>query len=90
MRNAMLALTGVRPYVMFVTVLSANRSAFATSIQSPMCAWSDAELRRGASTLGTHCAHGVRFVQYESSAAPLAEHRERFDVGRQRRWQRQR
>jgi hypothetical protein len=37
--DAMLALTGVRPYVMSVTVLRANRKDFATSIQSPTRAW---------------------------------------------------
>ena len=31
----MLALTGVRPYTMSVTVLRANRRDLATSIQSP-------------------------------------------------------
>jgi hypothetical protein len=35
----MLALIGVRPYTMSVTVLRANRKDFATSIQSPNRAW---------------------------------------------------
>src|SRR5262249_40377887 len=38
-RNAMLALTGVRPYTMSVTVFLANRSTFTTTIQSPTRAW---------------------------------------------------